>query len=72
MAMMSKEQALTKNNITLAKMFNFTTQYIDDVLTLNNSRFATVIRHIYPSELDLKRTDREFYFAFLLRCIDYY
>ena len=47
---------LIKNNITLAKRFNFTTLYIDDVLTLNNSRFVTEIQHIYPSELDLKRT----------------
>ena len=49
-------KGLIKNNITLAKRFNFTTRYIDDVLTLNNSRFVTEIRHIYPSELDLKRT----------------
>ena len=46
-------KGLIKNNI---KRFNFTTRYIDDILTLNNSRFATEIRHIYPSELDLKRT----------------
>ena len=49
-------KGLIKNNITLAKRFNFTTWYIDDVLTLNNSRFVTEIQHIYPSELDLKRT----------------
>ena len=49
-------KGLIKNNITLAKRFNFTMRYIDDVLTLNNSRFVTEIRHIYPSELDLKRT----------------
>ena len=49
-------KGLIKNNITLAKRFNFTTLYIDDVLTLKNSRFVTEIQHIYPSELDLKRT----------------
>ena len=49
-------KGLIKNNITLAKRFNFTMRYIDDVLTLNNSRFVTEIQHIYPSELDLKRT----------------
>ena len=49
-------KGLIKNNITLATRFNFTTRYIDDVLTLNNSRFVTEIQHIYPSELDLKRT----------------
>ena len=49
-------KGLIKNNITLAKRFNFTTRYIDDILTLNNSRFVTEIQHIYPSELDLKRT----------------
>ena len=49
-------KGLIKNNITLAKRFNFIMRYIDDVLTLNNSRFVTEIQHIYPSELDLKRT----------------
>ena len=47
---------LIKNNITLAKKFNFTTRYIDDLLTLNNGRFVHAIRHIYPSDLQLKRT----------------
>ena len=64
-------KGLIKYNITLAKRFNITTRYIDDVLTLNNSRFVTEIWHIYPSTRPYV-DNREFYFAFLLRCIDYY
>ena len=51
-------KGLIKKKITLAKRFNFTMQNIDDVLTLNNSRFVTEIRHIYHSEIDLKRTTK--------------
>ena len=31
-------------------------RYIDDLLTLNNSGFASKIPDIYPPELDLKKT----------------
>ena len=31
-------------------------RYIDDLLTLNNSGFASRIPNIYPPELDLKKT----------------
>ena len=31
-------------------------RYIDDLLTLNNSSFASKIPDIYPPELDLKKT----------------
>ena len=44
---------LIKSNIHLAKQFS---RYIDDLLTLNNNRFTTVIPNIYPPELELKRT----------------
>ena len=47
---------LIKSNIHLAKQFSYTTRYIDDLLTLNNNRFTTVIPNIYPPELELKRT----------------
>ena len=45
---------LIKNNIILAKKFNNTMRYIDDLLTLNNYQFA--IKDIYPQELQLKKT----------------
>ena len=47
---------LIKNNITLARKFNHTMRYVDDLLTLNNSAFEQRISDTYPSELQLKRT----------------
>ena len=36
---------------TLAQSFNFTYRYIDDVLSLSNSKFSDYLDFIYPSEL---------------------
>ena len=47
---------LIKNNIILAKKFNNTTRYIDDLLTLNNNQFDAAIKDIYPQKLQLKKT----------------
>jgi hypothetical protein len=38
------------------RAFNFTYRYIDDVLSLNNSRFADFLPLIYPPELEVKET----------------
>ena len=40
----------------LARSFNFTFRYIDDVLSLNNSRFGDFVDRIYPIELEIKDT----------------
>ena len=40
----------------LARSFNFTFCYIDDVLSLNNSRFDDFVDRIYPIELEIKDT----------------
>ena len=40
----------------MAKSFNNTMRYIDDLLTLNNTRFECTIEDIYPPELQLKKT----------------
>ena len=46
-------QKLVKDKkIHEARTFNFTYRYIDDVLSINNSRFPL----IYPSELEVKET----------------
>jgi hypothetical protein len=37
-----------------ARAFNFTYRYIDDVLSINNSRFAEFLQLIYPPELEVK------------------
>ena len=49
-------QKLVKHNkIHEARAFNFTYRYIDDVLSINNSRFVRFLPLIYPPELKLKR-----------------
>ena len=52
---------LKKNEKKLARSFNFTVRYIDDVRLLNNSRFGDFFDRIYPIELEIKspkNTDR--------------
>ena len=39
-----------------ARAFNFTYRYIDDILSINNSRFAECLPLIYPPELEVKET----------------
>ena len=51
---------LKKNEKKLARSFNFTFRYIDDVLSLNNSRFGDFVDRIYSIELEIKDTsDRD-------------
>ena len=47
---------LIKTDLVLAIKFNNTMRYIDDLLTLNNATFHSVIADIYPSKLQLKKT----------------
>jgi hypothetical protein len=48
-------QKLVKDErIHEARAFNFTYRYIDDVLSINNSRFAECLPLIYPPELEVK------------------
>jgi len=42
---------LKKNEKKLAQTFNFTFRYIDDVLSLNNSKFDDFVYRIYPISL---------------------
>jgi hypothetical protein len=50
------QEFLKKNEKKLARSFNFTFRYINDVLSLNNSRFGEFIDRIYPIELEIKDT----------------
>ena len=50
------QNLIKQGNRTLAKMFNLTFRYIDDVLSLNNSHFSDNLHRIYPSELEIKDT----------------
>jgi hypothetical protein len=38
------------------RAFNFAYRYIDDVLSINNFRFAEFLPLIYPPELEVKET----------------
>jgi hypothetical protein len=50
----------------LARSSNFTFRYIDDVLSLNDSRFSDFVNRIYPNELEIKdTTDTEMYASYL-------
>ena len=40
----------------LAQQFNFTYRYIDDVLSLKNTKFAEYLEFIHPRELEIKET----------------
>jgi hypothetical protein len=48
--------SLKKNERKLGGSFNFTVRYLDDVLSLNNSRFGDYVDRIYPIELEVKDT----------------
>jgi hypothetical protein len=47
---------LKKNEKKLARSFNFTFRYIDDVLSLNNCKFCYFVNRIYHIELEIKDT----------------
>jgi hypothetical protein len=52
---------LKKSEKMLARSFNFTFRYIDDVISLNNSRFGDFVDRIYPIELEIQdTTDTDF------------
>jgi hypothetical protein len=51
-----KQGLLTKKEKMLARSLNFTFRYIDDVLSLNKSRFGDFVDRIYPIELAIKVT----------------
>jgi hypothetical protein len=45
-----------KNEKRLGRSFYFTFSYIDDVLSINNSRVGDLVDRIYPIELAIKDT----------------
>ena len=50
------QSLLKKNEKKLARSFNFTFRYIDDVLSLNNSRICDFVDRIYLIEVEIKDT----------------
>jgi hypothetical protein len=47
---------LKKDEKKLARSFNFTFRFIDNVLSLNNNRFGDFVNRIYPIELEINDT----------------
>jgi hypothetical protein len=47
-------KAAKKTEKKLARCFRFTFRYIEDVLSLNNSRFGDFVDLIYPIELEME------------------
>ena len=59
-------ELLKNNEKKLSRSFNFTFRYIDDILSLNNSRFGDFVDRIYPIELKIKdTTDTDRYASYL-------
>ena len=50
------QELLGKKDKKLAISFNSTFHYIDDVISLNNSKFGDYVELIYPIELEIKDT----------------
>jgi hypothetical protein len=46
-------RASTKYEKKIARSFNFTFRYIDNVLSLNNSTFGDIVDRIYPIDLEI-------------------
>ena len=63
------EKNLIKNNIILAKKFNNTMRYIDDLLTLNNNQFDAAIKDIrISSRTSVKKDNRVCHSTVIFRC----
>ena len=50
------QSLVSEGKRNLASDFNFTYRYIDDVLSINNPKFADYLNRIYPSELEVDET----------------
>ena len=43
---------MKKANKKLSKVYNLTSRYIDDLISINKPRFKYVLEDIYPEELE--------------------
>ena len=50
----------------VAKRFNNTHRYIDDLLSLDNPNICKYLHHIYPDELEIKETTESMDSVFFL------
>ena len=49
-------RSMKKSNKKLAKAFNLTSRYIDDLISINNPRFKQFLKDIYPEKLVVSET----------------
>ena len=56
-------------NIPLAEKFNNTFRYIDDILSMDNPVFTDNIQLLYPSELQLNKSNTSAFWIFNLKLI---
>jgi hypothetical protein len=54
-----KEGFLKKNEKKLVRSFNFMFHYIDDIISINNSKLGDFGDRIYPIEFEIKDIRRE-------------
>ena len=54
------QKLLHEKKKSLAVAFNSTFRYIDDVLSINNNQFQSLVDSIYPNELEIKDTTESF------------
>jgi hypothetical protein len=52
-------KSLQKTDLKLAREFNKTCRYIDDLVTINNPSFAEFIPRIYPDSLKLNKENED-------------
>ena len=45
------------NQSEVIEAFNSTSRYLDDLLNIDNTFFDSMVNHIYPSELQLNKTN---------------
>ena len=52
---------MKKSNKKFAKAFNLTSRYIDDLISINNTRLEQFLKDIYPEELVVSETSESRY-----------
>jgi hypothetical protein len=63
------QDILEKNEIKVARLFYFNYRYIDDLLSLNYSKFCDFVDRIYLTKIEIKDTTYTNTFAY---CIELY
>ena len=57
------------NQSDVIETFNSTPRYLDDLSNINNNFFDSLANHIYPSELQLNKTNVSVGYIYLYRMV---